>query len=129
MLTNKIYSDLDLNFLRVPGKGDVALSYNEQAVVRSIKNLLYTNKYDRLFQPGIYSNITALLFEPVNAITASQIQDEVVRTINNYEPRATVDSVNAVAFPDQNYFNITVSVFIGNNVSPTSFNVILKRVR
>ena len=56
MLTNKIYSDLDLNFLRVPGKGDVALSYNEQAVVRSIKNLLYTNKYDRLFQPGIYSN-------------------------------------------------------------------------
>lgn len=123
------YSDLDLTFRRTPGKGDVAMSFDEQAVIRSIKNLLLTNKYDRLFQPDIVGGVTELLFEPINPITASTIQDQISRTIDNYEPRATIDFVNVTAMPDQNYFNVTISVFIGNNTQPTSFNVILKRVR
>jgi phage baseplate assembly protein W len=128
-LNTKTYSDLDLTFRRTPGKGDVAMSYNESAVIRSIKNLLYTNKYDRLFQPGISSGLSDLLFEPVNPITASLIQDEIIRTISNYETRASVDNVNVISMPDQNYFVASVSIFIGNNVQPTSFNLILKRVR
>ena len=121
--------DLDLNFLKTPGKADVSLSYNEQAVIRSIKNLLLTSKFDRLFQPDIDSSLNSLLFEPVNPITASILQDEIIRVVNNYEPRVTIDAVNVVAFPDNNYFTATLSVFIGNNTSPTNFNIILKRVR
>jgi phage baseplate assembly protein W len=130
MATNtKIYSDLDLTFRRTPGKGDVAMSYDEQAVIRSVRNLLFTKKYDRRFQPNIESRLPTLLFEPVSPIIASQIQDEIIRIINNHEPRATVDSVNVISMPDQNFFSATITIFIGNNTQPTSFNLILKRVR
>ena len=40
---NKLYSDIDLNFLPSPATGDISLRYNQQAVVASIKNLLFTN--------------------------------------------------------------------------------------
>ena len=39
MANEHIYSDLDLTFRRQPVKGDVSFSYDEQAVIRSIKNL------------------------------------------------------------------------------------------
>jgi phage baseplate assembly protein W len=66
----KIYSDLDLTFNRQPGKGDLALRYDEQAVISSVRNLLLTNFYERPFQPEIGSNINGLLFENISPITA-----------------------------------------------------------
>jgi hypothetical protein len=36
----KIYSDLDLTFKKLPVTNDVAISDDEQAVVRSVRNLL-----------------------------------------------------------------------------------------
>ena len=58
---SKIYSDLDLTFNRLPVTNDVALSYDEKSVIRSVRNLLLTNFYDRLFQPEIGSNLNKLL--------------------------------------------------------------------
>ena len=49
-----IYSDLDLTFSRIPGKNDVALSYDDQAVIRSVRNLLLTNFYERPFQYAVH---------------------------------------------------------------------------
>ena len=90
MASTIIYSDLDLRFLPNPVTGDISMSYNEQAVIRSIKNILYTAPYERLFDPTIGSGIPALLFEPVSPLTASSIEDEITRLITNYEPRATI---------------------------------------
>jgi phage baseplate assembly protein W len=127
--TTHIYSDLDLTFLRTPGKGDVSISYDEQAVIRSIKNLLFTNPYERPFQPTIGSDLGTLLFEPASPLTSSLIENEITRVINNYEPRATIDYVKIFTNSDSNNFNASISVFIGNNTQPTTFNVTLKRSR
>ena len=86
----KIYSDLDLTFTASPATGDVSISYDEQSVIRSVRNLLMTNYYERPFQPTLGSNLNALLFEPISAITASSIETEITNVINNYEPRATI---------------------------------------
>ena len=128
-INNHIYSDIDLTFLRLPSTGDVAMKYDEQAVIRSIRNLLNTNVYDRLFQPDIGSTLNQLLFEPISPLTATLIQNEIIRTITNYEPRATINTISVTAAPDSNQFNVSLSVLVGNQTQPTSFSLILQRTR
>jgi len=128
-INNRIYSDLDLTFLRTPATGDVAMKYNEQAVIRSVRNLISTNRYERLFQPEIGSTLNNLLFEPVSPLTANLIEDEIVRMITNYEPRATISQVIVSASPDSNQFNVSLYIFIGNQTTPTAINLILTRTR
>jgi len=128
-INNHIYSDIDLTFLRLPSTGDVAMKYDEQAVIRSIRNLLNTNIYDRLFQPDIGSTLNQLLFEPISSLTATLIQNEIIRTITNYEPRATINTISVTAAPDSNQFNVSLSVFVGNQTQPTAFSIILQRTR
>ena len=128
-INNRIYSDLDLTFLRQPSTGDVSMRYDEQSVIRSIRSLLSTQMGERLFQPTLGSTINNLLFEPISALTASQIEDEVIRMIRNYEPRARVNEVAVTAEPDSNYFSVFLSVFVGNQTSPSSINLILQRSR
>ena len=114
-INNRIYSDLDLTFLRTPATGDVAMKYNEQAVIRSVRNLISTNRYERLFQPEIGST--------------NLIEDEIVRMITNYEPRATINQVIVSASPDSNQFNVSLYLLIGNQTTPTAINLILTRTR
>jgi hypothetical protein len=125
----KIYTDLDLTFNRMPVTNDVALSYDEQAVIRSVRNLLLTNYYERPFQPNIGSNMDKLLFEPVNNLTAGLISNEITTVINNYEPRVKLESINVSPNKDGNSFTASVQFFIGNNTSPTAVNLFLQRSR
>ena len=129
MATQHTYSDLDLRFLPQPGTKDVSLSYDDQAVVRSIKNLLLTKPYERLFQPTLGSEIDALLFEPITPLTGNLLKNEIIRTINNYEPRATIASIDINAYPDQNGYSVAMFFYIGNNTQPTGINIILQRSR
>jgi phage baseplate assembly protein W len=125
----KIYSDLDLTFTRNPVTGDVSLSYDNQAVIRSIRNLLLTNFYERPFQPDLGSNMSAHLFEPATAITASSLETEIRDVIENYEPRANIVDINVVALEDKNSFYIDLTFFIGNNTEPSNVNLLLERRR
>lgn len=129
MAINHIYSDLDLRFIKQPVSGDVSISYDDQSVIRSIKNLLLTKPYEKLYQPTIGSEIDALLFEPISPLTSSMIQDEIVRTISNWEPRAKIATIDVVANPDHNGYSVSMFFYIGNNSTPTGINLILQRSR
>lgn len=129
MALNKTYTDLDLRFLPQPGKKDISFSYDEQAVIRSVKNLLMTSPFERPFQPLMGSQISKLLFEPANALTASILQDEIIRTIANYEPRVTNIQAYVNMYEDQNAYQVSMIFYVGNNTSPTAINLILKRAR
>lgn len=128
-ISDKIYSDLDLRFQPQPGKRDVSFSYNEQAVIRSVKNLLSTSPFERPFNPNLGSQIDKLLFEPCTPLTASLLEDEIVRTINNFEPRASIASLDIVPYPDQNAYQVSMFFYIGNQTTPTGINIVLKRTR
>jgi hypothetical protein len=125
----KIYSDLDLTFKRVPGTNDVAMRYNENAVISSVRNLLLTNFYERPFQPDIGSNLDGLLFQPATNLTAHMLESEIKNVINNYEPRVTVDVLEVTLSADNNSFSVYFSFFVGNNTMPTTVNLILQRSR
>ena len=125
----KIYSDLDLTFKRVPGTNDVAMRYNENAVISSVRNLLLTNFYERPFQPDIGSNLDALLFQSATNLTAHMLESEIKNVINNYEPRVTIDVLEVTLSADNNSFSVYFSFFVGNNTVPTTVNLILQRSR
>lgn len=126
---DKIYADLDLTFTRNPITGDIPFKYDEQAVIRSVRNLLQTNFYERPFQPDVGSNIDAHLFELTTTLSAGSIETEVRNVINNYEPRARIISVHVVVQEDLNRFYIELEFFVGNNTAPTQINLILQRSR
>lgn len=125
----KIYSDIDFTFTKKPVTGDVALSFDNKAVIRSIRNLLSTRKYERPFDPDLGSNIDSLLFENFSPLVASLIEREVIDTINNYEPRALVDSVRVSASPDSNQYDVTITFYIENATLPTTVTLLLERNR
>jgi len=125
----KIYSDIDFTFTKKPGGGDVALSYDQQAVIRSIRNLLLTNHYERPFNPDLGSSVNALLFQPISSLTSSQLETTIKTTLDNYEPRAIVKSVKVVPVPDGNAYNVSITFFLENATQATTLSVILERNR
>ena len=127
---SKIYSDIDFTFTKKPVVGDVALSFDEQAVIRSVRNLLLTNHFERPFNPDLGSNINALLFELVSPLTANALKNEIITTIKNYEPR--VDLINIEINPnyDNNEFNVTIKYYIvGVDVLPQQLSFALQPTR
>ena len=125
----KIYSDIDFTFTKKPVTADVALSYDDQAIIRSVRNLLLTNFYERPFQPNLGSNINKLLFEPVNSLTSGNLKEDIRNVITNYEPRVGIDEIVVTPNEDENAYNITLQFYIGNNTSPTTINLVLERSR
>jgi len=125
----KIYSDLDLTFRRLPVTNDVALSYDDQSVIRSVRNLLLTGFYERPFQPNLGSNLNKLLFEPADQLTSNLIESEVRNVISNFEPRVTINSINVTITPDENSFNLSMTFFVGNNTRATTVTLLLQRSR
>jgi phage baseplate assembly protein W len=125
----KIYSDIDLTFNRLPVTNDIALRYNDQSVIASVRNLLLTNFYERPFQPSLGSNIDAILFEQSDGITSNILENEIRNVIKNFEPRVTINQIIIQPDLDNNSFNLTMSFFIGNNTTPTTVNMLLQRSR
>ena len=123
------FKDLDLNFNIHPIRKDISKSIGPMAVVNSIKNLILTNHYERPFQPDVGSNVRRLLFENLDNITATTIKDEIERTIVNYEPRATVKTINVTADYDKNGFKVYLEFFIVNQTAPIVINFLLERIR
>jgi phage baseplate assembly protein W len=126
---SRIYSDIDFTFTKKPVTGDVALSYDEQAVIRSIRNLLSTKNYERPFNPDLGSTLSALLFENISPMTSLAIENEIKRTIKNYEPRANIKDIVVNSQPDQNAYNVTLSFYIENATLPTTVTLLLERNR
>jgi len=126
---SKIYSDIDFTFTKKPVTGDVALSYDAQAVIRSIRNILLTRHYEKLFNPDFGSNIDTLLFEMVSPITATSLEQEISTAIKNYEPRARLNNVVVSAQPDNNAYSVSLDFYIENATLPTTVTLILERNR
>ena len=101
MAENK-YEDLDLDFIAHPTTGDITTKSDLEAVKRSVRNLVLTSKYERPFQPFLHSGIRGMLFEPLTAITAFSIRQNIIDVIKQYEPRASLMNVRVTADSEKN---------------------------
>ena len=125
----KLYSDIDFMFTRKPVVGDIALSYDSQAVIRSVRNLLQTKHYERPFNPNLGSNLDTLLFEPMNPMSASAMELEIKTTIKNWEPRVSLTDVKVIAQEELNAYEITLTFFLQNAATPSTITMLLQRDR
>jgi phage baseplate assembly protein W len=123
------YKDLDLLFNVHPVRKDINRHTDEIAVINSVKNLILTKHYERPFQPEIGSNVTKLLFENLDTITAATLEREIMQTIQNYEPRATVYRTSVIPDYDKNGFTVDMEFLINNQTQPVQITFFLERVR
>lgn len=129
MDTETFYTDLDLTFNIHPTKKDLVLSKNEQAVTRSIKNLLLTGFYERPFQAEIGSNVSKMLFEHNTMILKNVLEQEIYTVIRLFEPRVTVASVKVEDSADEHYLYATISFYLNNSTTLTNVDILLERSR
>lgn len=127
--STRTYKDIDLNFQAHPVTGDVAKKVGDAAIIQSVKNLLSFSKYEKLFQPQIYSGLRAMLFEPVDNITSSAIRTSIRSVIEKFEPRVDLTEVIVVANYEGNGYDVTLTFFILNSANPITISFFLERIR
>ena len=125
----RTFKDLDFNFSPHPVTGDAARKYDVEAIKQSIKSLVLTNHYERLFHPEIGSQVSAMLFENTGPLLQVLLQTAITNTIINLEPRVELKKVNVLTNEDNNTIYVTVTFKILNTTTPVNVDIILKRTR
>ena len=113
------FKDISMSFQSNPLNNDLIAIKNVNAITRSIRNIVLTTPGEKFFDPDFGSNVSRLLFENVDDITASQIQEEIEFSISNYEPRVKLIDVQVIADNDNASFDTIITYeVIGADVPP-----------
>ena len=87
---------------------DVAVVKNDNAIKQAVRNLIMTTPGEKPFQPLVGSNISQLLFEPLDDFTEDAIRQEIINTINRFEPRIRLETVEVIGNFSRNTFDVSV---------------------
>lgn len=117
--------DLEVNLLT----DDLAITRDEDAVKEAMRNLMLTDRGERLMQPNLGAGLKELLFENLTPATLELIKDRVKTTLELYEPRADIIDVIVAGSLDENEVYVTVRFYINNREQPVTLDVILERTR
>ena len=124
------FKDISMTFQVNPVNYDLIGLKNESAISRSIRNLVLTVPGERFFNPNLGSKVSKQLFENMDAISASVIEDEIRDTINKYEPRVRLINVDVSPNYDENEFNVTITYkIVGIDVLPQQLTFALQPTR
>jgi len=123
------YSDLDLDFIAHPTTKDVVRKTGEDAIKRSVRNLILTNHYERPFRSFLGSNVRKVLFDNINPMTATTLINFIKEVIINYEPRVSLTNVDVSVSIDNNGFDVIISYIILNRSQPVTIKLFLERIR
>lgn len=123
------YSDFYTNFNIHPQNKKLAKYTNEEAVKKSIRNLITTEKYDRLFQPEVGCRIKSLLFENMSPIIVDEMKSVIRETIDRYEPRARILDIIIQTNDARQAYDVYIYFEVINRVDPVSVNITLYRAR
>ena len=130
-----VYTDLHLDFatsdiyntsLGYAIKGnDLKVSYDENAIKNSLKNLFNTKPGQRFLFPLYGLDLNQFLFEAITPINAQLIGEKIVSSIDKFETRVSVVNVNVVSDPENNMYDITIVVQIPIFNTVTTLNTTL----
>lgn len=124
------FKDLSMTFQVNPVSFDMIAIKNENAIARSIRNLVFTLPGERFFNQNLGSRVTQSLFENMDEINASIIRDEIENTIKNYEPRVKLIDVIVEPNYDDSEFNVTINFrIIGIEALPQQLSFALQPAR
>ena len=124
-----LFSDFHKDLTQNPITEDLAVKRDEEAVKEAIKNLILTDRGERLMQPLVGGNIRAMLFENNTPSTIKIIQESIKETINFYEPRATLLDVIVQSSLDESTVEVGIYFYINSVEQPITLTVFLERTR
>ena len=106
---SRSFKDLSMSFKANPLNDDLITLKNESAIARSIRNIVFTSPGEKFFNPDFGSNISKVLFENIDEISAIQIKEEIELSIKNFEPRVRLQEVEINPDYDNNQFDVTIN--------------------
>ena len=116
---SRAFKDINLSFKRHPVTNDVVTIRNEDAIKRSVKNIIFTILGEKPFIPQFGSVINESLFDLNTNLSEIRITDEIKSSLLNYEPRIDNIEVTVQVAPDRNEMNCTVQYDIVGLPAPT----------
>ncbi len=124
------FKDISMTFQANPLNDDLIGLKNENAIARSVKNIVFTLPGEKFFNETFGSRITESLFENIDDITAGVIVEEIRESIESYEPRVSLIDVEAEPDYDNNSFNVIISYeIIGADIPPQELEFVLQSSR
>ena len=124
------FKDISMSFQTNPLTSDLIAMKNENAIARSVKNIVFTNPGEKFFNPRFGSRITESLFENADELTAIEISTQIEESINRYEPRVKLRSVDANANIDGNSFDVVITNdIIGADIPTQQLEFVLQPTR
>tara|TARA_B100000131_G_scaffold115906_1_gene112873 strand:+ start:112 stop:510 length:399 start_codon:yes stop_codon:yes gene_type:complete len=127
---SRAFKDISLSFNPHPVTNDLGVIKNENAIKKSVRNLVQTIPGERFFNSILGTDIRGSLFDFVDFGTASVIEKQIQTTIENFEPR--VENLNVEVFPrpDRNEFEVNIYFdIIGQQFPSQAFQYILEATR
>jgi hypothetical protein len=127
---SRAFKDISLSFEPHPVTKDLQILKNENAIRRSVRNIVETIPTERFFNSLLGSDVRRSLFEFVDFGTASVIQDQIQIAIENFEGRVENLVVEVDPIPDDNTFNVTVIFdIIGQEFPTQEYSFLLEATR
>ena len=124
------FKDISMTFQSNPLSDDLIAIKNENAIARSIRNIVFTTPGEKFFDPSFGSRITESLFDNIDEITATIIVDEIRESIETYEDRVQLIDVLADPNFENNSFDVTITYeIIGRNVPAQELQFVLQSSR
>jgi len=127
---SRSFKDITLSFVPHPVTNDLKVLKNEDAIRRSVRNIVETIPTERFFNSLLGSDVHKSLFEFVDFATASTIQAQIEIALENFEPR--IDNVETIVEPrpDDNTFEVTVIFdIIGQEFPSQEYTFLLEATR
>ena len=118
-MASRAFKDINLSFKRHPVTNDVVTIRDEDAIKRSVKNIIFTILGEKPFEPEFGSVINDSLFELNTSLNEMRISDEIKQSLLNFEPRIDNIKTSVSIYSDSNELNCTIQYDIVGIPSPT----------
>ena len=124
------FKDVSMTFKVNPLNDDLIGLKNENAIARSVRNIVFTLPGEKFFEEDFGCRISASLFENMDDITANLIKDEITESIENFEPRVNLLEVEVIPEFDNNQFDVLlIYEIIGTDVPVQELQFALQSTR
>ena len=118
-MASRAFKDINLSFKRHPVTNDVVTIRDEDAIKKSVKNIIFTILGEKPFEPNFGSIVNQSLFELNTTLNEIRVSDDIKASLKNYEPRISDIRVAVRIAPDTNEMNCTVQYEIVGLSTPT----------
>mgnify|MGYP005695896051 CR=1 FL=1 len=128
--TSRSFKDISLSFARNPVTGDILPIKNEDAIKKSVMNLVKTRVGERFFNNLLGTNMQDSLFELGSPALALSLESEVETLLANFEPRVKDPEIIVKFETDSNEMYIKIQYeIVGLPVPAQEIEFILEPTR